>query len=196
MRIDLVAHILAGTLAVVTGFVALYAVKGATLHRKSGMVFVYAMLTMSVFGAGMAAARGVAPKANVPVGLLTAYLVITALITVRPPAGWSRRLDIGLMLVALAIGLTDLLFGFKSFASAAFSFFIGQARVIPKPIRIFPLLALPALAVLVTMLYWLWRVRIRRTFRGMVGVGAAEAVLRTHGLDEPSRTAGLRIAAS
>jgi peptidoglycan/LPS O-acetylase OafA/YrhL len=52
---------------------------------------------------------------------------------------------------------------------AALSFFIGQAKVIPKPIRIMPLLALPVVAVLVTMLYWLWRVRMRRSLRGLVG---------------------------
>jgi hypothetical protein len=57
---------------------------------------------------------------------------------------------------------------------AALSFFIGQAKVIPKPIRIFPLLVLPVLAVLVTMLYWLWRVRVRRSLRGFVGVTARE----------------------
>lgn len=55
---------------------------------------------------------------------------------------------------------------------AALSFFIGQAKVFPEPIRIRPLLALPVLAVLVTMLYWLWRVRIRRSMRGLVGVTA------------------------
>jgi hypothetical protein len=57
---------------------------------------------------------------------------------------------------------------------AALSFFIGQAQVIPKPVRIFPLLALPVLLVLVTMFYWLWRVRIRRTFRGILRVPAPE----------------------
>jgi hypothetical protein len=40
--------------------------------------------------------------------------------------------------------------------------------VIPKPIRIPALLAVPVLAVLVTLLYWLWRVRVRRTLRGIV----------------------------
>lgn len=50
------------------------------------------------------------------------------------------------------------------------SFFIGQAQVFPEPIRIRPLLALPVLAVLVTMFYWLWRVRIKRSYRGIVGV--------------------------
>ena len=44
---------------------------------------------------------------------------------------------------------------------AALSFFIGQADVFPEPIRIRPLLALPVLAVLVTMVYWLWRLRGR-----------------------------------
>ena len=45
---------------------------------------------------------------------------------------------------------------------AAMSFFIGQAKVIPKPIRIMPLLAIPVVAVLGTLLYWLWRTRARR----------------------------------
>ncbi|MDQ3949292.1 MAG: hypothetical protein M3282_03015, partial [Gemmatimonadota bacterium] len=59
---------------------------------------------------------------------------------------------------------------------AALSFFIGQAQVFPKPVRIPALLALPVLAVLVTMFYWLWRVRTRRSFRSIVRVSAAEAV--------------------
>ena len=50
---------------------------------------------------------------------------------------------------------------------AAMSFFIGQMKVMPKAMRIPGLLALPVLAVLVTLLYWLWRVRIRRSVRGM-----------------------------
>ena len=57
---------------------------------------------------------------------------------------------------------------------AAMSFFLGQAKVIPKPIRIPGLLALPVLAVLVTMLYWMWRVRLRRSLQGMVRIGALE----------------------
>ena len=61
---------------------------------------------------------------------------------------------------------------------AALSFFIGQAKVFPEPVRIPALLALPVLAVLVTMLYWLWRVRVRRSSRGIVGVGAPEPAAR------------------
>src|SRR5262249_18754463 len=57
---------------------------------------------------------------------------------------------------------------------AAFSFFLGQAKAIPRPIRIFPLLMIPPLIVLAALLYWLWRVRVRRRLRGIVGVGALE----------------------
>jgi len=36
----LALHIIAGLIALVAGGVALYAVKGARVHRKSGMIFV------------------------------------------------------------------------------------------------------------------------------------------------------------
>jgi uncharacterized membrane protein len=232
MRIDLIAHIVAGAVSLVSGFIALYVAKGAGLHRKSGLVFVYAMLAMSVIGALIAAIRDVAPMANVPAGVLTAYLVITALVTVRRPSGWSPRFDVALTLVALSVAAADLTFGiravtspnpknhwmlipFSIFSSVAMlatvgdirtmragglrgtariarhlwrmcfalfiatsSFFLGQAKVIPKPIRIVPLLALPVVAVLVTMLYWLWRVRVQRTLRAMVVRGAPDSNLK------------------
>ena len=57
---------------------------------------------------------------------------------------------------------------------AAFSFFLGQAKVIPKPIRIIPLLMIPPLIVLAALLYWLWRIRFRRSLRGIVIVHAPE----------------------
>jgi hypothetical protein len=50
---------------------------------------------------------------------------------------------------------------------ASLSFFIGQAKVIPEPIRIMPLLAMPMLIVAVMMIYWMWRVRLRQTLRGL-----------------------------
>jgi hypothetical protein len=39
-----------------------------------------------------------------------------------------------------------------------------------------PLLVLPVLAVLVTMLYWLWRIRVRRNRRGLVERAAEEPI--------------------
>jgi hypothetical protein len=229
MGLILLIHILAGALGLLFGYVTLYAAKGGTLHRKSGMLFVYAMLTMSIGGIAIAAGRDAAPALNIPAGLLAFYLVITGLATVRPPAAGSRWLNLGAMLLALAVSLTNLTFGFEALASggtrngmpafpffmfgavgllagagdlrvirsgplrdaprlarhlwrmcfalfiAAGSFFLGQADEFPEALRIPALLALPVLAVVVTMLYWLWRVRIRWSLRGIVGVSARQA---------------------
>ena len=90
MQIMLLVHIIGGTLGLVSGFLALFAAKGAGLHRSSGTLFVYAMLTLGVSGAVLGVARD--EPGNVVAGLLTAYMVVTALTTVSPPtrgaAGW------------------------------------------------------------------------------------------------------------
>ncbi len=211
-----VVHIAGGSLALLSGYVALYASKGQSLHRKAGMLFVWAMLTMTLFGGTLAVVRLNAwSSVNASAALLTSYLVITSLTTVRPPAG-VRWLNIGGLLLVSALALTEITFAVQAIAGggrrngipafpfvmfgaiavlaaigdlrmlrsgplqgtprlrrhlwrmtyalfiAAMSFFIGQAKVIPKPIRIMPLLAIPVVAVLVTLLYWLWRTRARR----------------------------------
>ena len=230
MRLTLAVHILAGGLSLLFGYVALYSAKGATLHRRSGVLFVYAMLVMASCGMVLAVARDKAPSVNIPAGLLTSYLVITSLTTVRPPIAGARWLHVGGMLLASAVGLTMLTFGLEAIANggrrngmpaspffmfatvgllgsagdlrvlrsgafkgasrlarhlwrmsfalfiAALSFSVQIGKMIPKPLRVPGLLVLPMLAVLVTMLYWLWRVRVRRTLRGIVGVSAPEAV--------------------
>lgn len=226
MRVDLVVHIAAGGVGLVAGYIALASVKGAAVHRRSGMIFVYAMTIMGLMGSGIAFVRGIAPWANGPVGLLTAYLVITGLTTVRPHDSRGGSLDSAMLVLVTAVTLTLSGFGFAVLASpsgklygmpalpflifggigllafvgdlrlirtggvqslrgaprvarhlwrmctalliAAFSFFLGQAKVIPKPIRIVPLLILPPLVVLATLLYWLWQVRFRRSLRGMI----------------------------
>lgn len=116
-------HVAGGVLAILTGFVALYAVKGFALHRKSGTIFVYAMLSMSLSGAIMAiGGRGTA--LNVPAGLVTAYLVTTSLLTVRPASAGSRRVERGAMVAAVAIGLSTIALAFVSAArgNAGFAF--------------------------------------------------------------------------
>jgi len=44
------------------------------------------------------------------------------------------------------------------------SFFLGQAKVFPKPIRIIPLLAVPVVLVLLTMFYWMVRVSFTKWY--------------------------------
>ena len=219
----LLVHITAGGLGIVAGFLALYSAKGAWLHRRSGIVFFCAMVVMALSGAVIAALRGA--EASVIGGMLACYLVITALATVRPRGTHSARLDVGLLVVALASlvlgfdavgrgGVREgipavVLFKFALVALlacagdlrvirsgalrgaprlarhlwrmcfalyiAAASFFFGQADKLPEVVRIPALLAFPVVAVVVTMFYWLWRVRIRKSLTGIGGISVAEA---------------------
>ncbi len=214
MGMTLVVHVAAGSLAIVAGYVGLFSAKGARLHRKSGMLFVYAMVVMALTGAGIALAQG--GEATSIGGVLAAYLVVTALTTVLPSTAWLRRLNVAAMLVALAAGSAStvfalgdeaardgipapmlMLFGMVGLLSgmsdvriirsgplrgtprirrhlwrmcfalwiATGSFFLGQADEFPEPLRIFPLLAIPAFLPLVVMPYWLWRVRGKHSRR-------------------------------
>ena len=75
---------------------------------------------------------------------------------------------------------------------AALSFFIGQADVFPAQFRIMPLLALPMLAVLATMFYWLWRVRSRRPLSGLLGARSRESGMSASPLGSMSPPAARR----
>ena len=57
---------------------------------------------------------------------------------------------------------------------ASGSFFLGQMKFIPKPLRSFPLLLTLAVSPLVMLVYWMWRVRLRHNLRGMVTRKSAE----------------------
>src|ERR1700741_2851269 len=227
MQPPYIVHIVAGSLGLAFGYAALFTAKGSRPHRRSGMVFVYAMLTMCCFGAVMAATSGIWVPVNVPAGVITGYLVVTGLTAVRPNlvGRWLERV---LTLVALGVGLMCLTFGFQAVAAggmrdgipafpfflfgivgtlgglgdvrvmrsgapkgaprlarhlwrmsfalfiAAMSFFIGQADVFPAGLRHPGVIAPPVLAVLVTMLYWLWRVRVRRSLRGIATAAVPE----------------------
>lgn len=225
MDATLIVHIVAGLFAISVGYVALGTAKGQRAHRISGRAFVYSMIAMALIGSWMAATRGKSPEANVPIGFLTAYLVVTGLTTMRPPQTGGRRFDAGLAVLAAIIGLALVAFGIESANSptgklhsiptlpffifgtiallasagdfhlirsggvhlirgaprltrhlwrmcfallvAAFSFFPRVARVIPKGFPVLPIVLTPALIVLGAMIYWLWRVRTRRSLRGI-----------------------------
>jgi uncharacterized membrane protein len=128
-------HVIAGVIAMVSGFVALYAFKGARLHRKSGTLFVYAMLAMSLSGVVIAVGRPGAAM-NIPAGLVTAYLVITSLLTVHPPSAEARRVARGAMLAAFGLGV-------GSIVSAAVSAGRGNIGFV-FPLLMFGILALSA----------------------------------------------------
>nr|WP_297348801.1 hypothetical protein [uncultured Glaciecola sp.] len=74
-------HIIMGAFALISGITAFSAKKGASLHKKSGLIFVVTMLIMSSTGAFLAALNG--EKLNIVAGCLTFYLVATAYLVVH-----------------------------------------------------------------------------------------------------------------
>jgi uncharacterized membrane protein len=136
-------HVVAGTIAILTGFVALFAVKGLPLHRKTGRIFVYAMLVMSLSGAVIAIGRFGAAM-NIPAGLVTAYLVVTALLTVQRTSPRIRQAERGAMVAAFVLALVCMLAAFNSavagqtgfavplviFGAVVFSAGVGDRRML------------------------------------------------------------------
>jgi uncharacterized membrane protein len=128
----LVVHILAGGIALVAGAVALSAAKGGRLHRRSGLLFVYAMVTMALGGAVIALVRGAAPSINAPAGFTTTYLVITALTAVRPGSPRLRRIEAAAMAFGFTMGMVSVLSGLVTLATAT-----GAARGMAYPLFMF-----------------------------------------------------------
>jgi hypothetical protein len=226
----ILVHVLGGTVAILTGFVAVIVAKGSLLHRRAGLAFVAAMIVMGIFAAVVATYE--AKISSIVGGILSAYFVFTGLTTVRPLAGTGRRQHLTLMAVPVVVALFDFTIGFIALGTpqrslggvpagmilfigtiallaaigdwrmiraggiagtrklarhlwrmcfalfiASGSFFLGQMRFIPAPLRIVPLLATIGVAPLVVLLYWMWRVRLRHSLRGMIirNVGNAAA---------------------
>ena len=106
-------HIITGIIGLVSGAIALAARKGAKLHRKSGMVFVYAMMVVAITGTVMGAL--LFEMAAVIPGLLTFYLVLTSLLTVyRPVALKFSWIDFGALLMGLAVSIASFSYGFMA----------------------------------------------------------------------------------
>jgi len=216
----LYTHIAAGMTAIVTGYVALFALKGGAIHKKIGLWFVFAMVAMGMLGAVVAMAEGKASSVNS--GLTSAYFVVTAIMTVRPPTAATRRVTIVAMSVILIMSILGATAAIQTLAAgkrslngvpvavlsafaiidflcarsdwrvlregiqgsrriarhlwrmcfslfiATGSFFIGQAHVIPKPIRMWSILLPLAFLPLAAMGYWIWRIRVRQQLRGLI----------------------------
>ena len=125
----LIVHIAGGLIAVIAGFVALLTRKGARMHRKSGDVFVIAMLIMAAGGAIAALAKS--QTFNIFAGTFTFYLVATAFLTVRRRENETGRAEYAFLLLALAAGITILTIGANQAAlrggKAGVPYFIAAA---------------------------------------------------------------------
>ena len=217
--LTLVTHFGAALLALAAGTIALAVAKGGRLHKQSGIVFTWAMITTGILAAVLSAYEG----KSVVGAIFACYLVFTAMTTVKPLPRAGRRIDVALMIFAIATAALLLVQGVvvwqkphHMFAGvpagmifflgtvclfaaigdlrmiregglqgtrrlarhlwrmcfglfiATGSFFIGQMKFIPAPIRVVPLLFVLGIAPLVILLYWMWRVRLQRRVSGII----------------------------
>ena len=222
----LAIHFAAGLASIVAGTIALAVAKGGRLHKQSGQVFTWGMVTLGLTAVGIGAYES--RPGQVFAGLLAAYLVFSAMTTVKPLPGLGRRFDVAMMVLAFALATTLLYAGVTEWLDpsvkvvgrprvvppligggvimlaavgdlrairagglrgsrrlarhlwrmcfglfiATGSFFLGQMKFIPEPVRIVPVLLVLAFAPLLFLFYWMWRVRVRGRLSGII-VGAA-----------------------
>ena len=113
-------HIVAGGLAIGLGAVALSVKKGGAIHRRSGMLFVYAMVVMAVTASLLEFLKGPAAT-DVVAAVLAIYFVGTALTTVRPASRWTRVIDVAALTVAVGLAVLMIVGGVKGVSSPGLS---------------------------------------------------------------------------
>ena len=224
---SLAFHATAGTVALVAGCIAIATRKGAAWHRRSGQVFVVAMIAMGLTAVGISVYER---KTAVASGALAAYLVFTGWTAIRPLAG--RRVDVALMILAGIFAAGGFAEAFTVFglpghrregvpagmhvflATIMLLATVGDARMIragglqgarrlarhlwrmcfglfiatgsfiaqlvrmtfmPAWTRSLTVILILAAGPLVVLLYWMWRVRLRKNLRGVTTVRLIEA---------------------
>jgi uncharacterized membrane protein len=213
-------HILAGIVALVVGYVALFAAKGGRLHKRTGRIFVYAMVVLGLLGSFLATIHPMGHPTNIVAGLVTFYLVSTGMRSAQKT--WRPgRIDIVIAVLAflfavgafrvgmggtsdaspsIVFGIVALLGGIGDvrvlrnggidgrrriarhvwrmclgmFVGAA-SFFFGPRGRVPEFMYYPSLLPIPALMPIAMMVFWLVRLRVKKSFRGIVGNAVAQS---------------------
>jgi hypothetical protein len=108
----LVLHIAAGTLGMLSGFVAVFLLKGSRRHGIAGNVFVVSMLSMAAAGVYLAFMKS--QPGNILGGTLTFYLVATAWMTARRKEQETTVFDWVALLVVLAVGVIEVTCGLEA----------------------------------------------------------------------------------
>lgn len=100
MTPETIIHASVGTIGLLSGAAALWAVKGSHPHKRAGMVFFFAMSATAASGAYLGFAS--AEIGNGIAGIVTLYLLITSWMTVRRAEGKSGFFEIGAFLFSSA----------------------------------------------------------------------------------------------
>jgi uncharacterized membrane protein len=100
-------HIAGGTVALVSGAVALLAKKGGRSHRAAGLTFCASMAVMASIGAAASPFLPVPEPANVIAGIFTLYLVWSGWLSVRSKqvvAGAGEKAGLFVALTTVGMG--------------------------------------------------------------------------------------------
>lgn len=107
----LLLHILAGTVGLVSGTIAVVVRKGSRMHLASGIVFAVSMLILAASGVFLAYMRS--QIGNIVGGVLTLYMIATGWRAGRRRTGQTGAFDWVALLFALAVGTVCITYGFN-----------------------------------------------------------------------------------
>jgi hypothetical protein len=140
-QIVLLAHIGGGSLAILSGFAALFSGKGSYVHRAAGRVFSVSMIVMAMGASYLGYAH--ADVSDVITGVTTTYLIATAWMAVKRRDGQIGFFEPAAFLIALggvaanswfaylaANSETGLLYGFPAKGYYIVSAILGLAAVL------------------------------------------------------------------
>jgi hypothetical protein len=125
----LLLHIAGGSVAIVSGTVALAVRKGGRLHILAGNFFFASMLVMAGIGALVApfllTAQGNPKLFDSAAGFFTCYLVVTSWLTVRRKAGTIGRAEIAAFLFAASLAAAVVLLATRTAGGAGGHYALG-----------------------------------------------------------------------
>lgn len=124
----LAVHFAAGLVSIVAGTVALSAAKGGRRHKQTGLIFTWGMVVLGLTAAGIGTYEN--RPGQVFGGLLAAYLVFTAMTTVKPLAGVGKRVNVALMVLAFGYAVVSLYGGVAEWLDPTVAV-VGRPRVVP-----------------------------------------------------------------
>jgi hypothetical protein len=131
----LVLHIVAGTLGMLSGFVAVFLRKGSRQHALAGKCFVTSMLILSSSGVFLAIMKS--QVGNILGGTITFYLVATGWMTARRQDGKIDTFDWGALLASIVVATLAMSWGFEAVAAGSKHgyppgpyFFLGSVAVL------------------------------------------------------------------
>jgi hypothetical protein len=126
--LGLAVHFAAGLVGIVAGTVALSVAKGGRLHKRSGLVFIWAMVILGLTAAAIGTYEMI--PSQVFAGLLVTYLVFTAMTTVKPLPRIGQRINVALMVLAFAYAVVSLYGGMTEWLDPTVEV-VGRPRVVP-----------------------------------------------------------------